>query len=79
MATKHAHHHRHVKHPKHGWKAKSPSVVPPNVQTALRTAMTLEQVPPVEYDDLLWIMAQESWPPDTAARIVVELLMSRRL
>lgn len=61
MATKkHVHHHRHIKQKKHGWTAKSPSIVSPKVQQALRDAMVKEQIPTTEFDDLLWIVAQES-------------------
>ena len=54
------HSHRHLKPPKHPWQEKSPSVVPSEVQAALRQAMLLEHVAPGDFNDLLWIMAQES-------------------
>lgn len=57
---KHAHNHRPVKPAKHGWVAKDPSIVPVTSQLALRKAMELEDVPLTDYNDLLWIMAQES-------------------
>lgn len=60
MASKHLHSHRPVKAAQQEWKAKSPSIVPANVQMALREAMRLEDVSPTEFNDLLWIMAQES-------------------
>lgn len=60
MAKVHTHSHRQVKHPKHTWTEKPPSIVPADVQAALKTAMTLEQVDDSEFNDLLWIMAQES-------------------
>ncbi|MGZ3182711.1 MAG: aggregation-promoting factor C-terminal-like domain-containing protein [Telluria sp.] len=43
-----------------GWRERDPSSVPLAVQFALRDAMRREQVADVQYDDLLWIMAQES-------------------
>ena len=45
---------------RHPWKAKDPALVPNASATALRTAMLKEGVPASDYDDLLWIMAQES-------------------
>lgn len=45
---------------KHPWVAKDPSLVPAASAQALRRAMTLEGVADSDYDDLLWIMAQES-------------------
>ena len=80
MAKSHIHHHRHKKHPKHPWVAQLPSVVPADVQQALRTAMGLEHVPAEEFDDLLWIMAQESsgvvdaHNPSSSARGLFQLL-----
>ncbi|WP_322011201.1 hypothetical protein [Paraburkholderia sp. J12] len=43
-----------------GWREKPASVVPPSSQQALRDAMKEEGVSSADYDDLLWIMAQES-------------------
>jgi len=60
MAAKHLHSHRPVKGAKPEWKAKAPGIVPPGSQAALREAMQLEGVSPAEFNDLLWIMAQES-------------------
>jgi hypothetical protein len=60
MATKHNHAHRPVKRAKHEWQAKSPDIVPANAQFALREAMRQEKVPATDFNDLLWIMAQES-------------------
>jgi hypothetical protein len=60
MATTHAHPHRTTKARKHGWTEKSPNMVPPYVQSALRDAMQAENVPVSDFNDLLWIMAQES-------------------
>lgn len=39
---------------------RDPAVIPINVQNALREAMRLEGTPSSEYDDLLWLIAQES-------------------
>ncbi|WP_217430271.1 hypothetical protein [Sphingomonas bacterium] len=49
------------KHPKLRAKPfKDPAKVPPAIQLALRQAMMTEKVPTDQYDDLLWILAQES-------------------
>jgi SLT domain-containing protein len=56
----HAHNHRETKHKKKGWVAKDPATVPITSQNALRSAMSLEGVPLTQFNDLLWIMAQES-------------------
>lgn len=56
----HAHNHRHTKSPKLGHSERTPGSVPAASQFALREAMRLESVSPREFDDLLWIMAQES-------------------
>lgn len=58
--NKHAHVHRQAKPGKQGWVAKDPSIVPQESQNALRKAMELEGISPTEFNDLLWIMAQES-------------------
>ena len=42
------------------WVEKSPSIVPLSVQNALREALRIEGVSPIEYNDFLWIIAQES-------------------
>lgn len=42
------------------WEEKNPAIVPIQVQSALREAMRLENVPGTQYDALLWIIAQES-------------------
>ena len=34
-------------------------MVPGDVQEALKAAMSIEQVPATDFDDLLWIVAQE--------------------
>lgn len=39
---------------------RSPSAIPLEVQEALRKALKLEGVPMSEYDDYLWLIAQES-------------------
>lgn len=49
-----------LKSRKTGWQEKPVSVVPLSSQTALRDAMRLEHVSQADYEDLLWIMAQES-------------------
>lgn len=49
-----------AKHPKPQHKFKDPAKVPLAIQTALRQAMTLEKVPLDWFDDMLWILAQES-------------------
>jgi len=46
--------------PKPAWREKDPSAVPAPIQHALREALHLENVPLSHYDDLLWIIAQES-------------------
>lgn len=56
----HRHHHRPMKKSKAEWAEKNPSVVPLASQVALKAAMRIEKVSPVDYSDLLWIMAQES-------------------
>ncbi|SIT43440.1 conserved hypothetical protein [Paraburkholderia piptadeniae] len=60
MNARHIHNHRPIKHSKRSWQEKSTSVVPPYVQSALRTAIELEGVSSADFNDLLWIMAQES-------------------
>lgn len=57
MPDTHAHRQAKVAKP---WQAKDPSVVPLASQEALRRAMAIESVPAVQFDDLLWLMAQES-------------------
>ncbi len=53
-------HHRTIKTAKHPWVAKDPGIVPATSQAALKTAMSLAGLPTSDFDDLLWIMAQES-------------------
>ena len=54
------HGHRPIKHAKAKWEEKSPDIVPAASKKALRDAMKIEKVPDGDYQDLLWIMAQES-------------------
>lgn len=54
------HKHRQPKPAKKKWEEKDPASVPASSQDALRKAMTIEKVPATEFDDFLWIMAQES-------------------
>lgn len=42
------------------WRAHDPAAVPPAVQQALREALRREGVEESHFDDLLWILAQES-------------------
>ena len=49
-----------VKKPRHPWVEKDVAIVPDESWTALRDAMAREHVPAGEYDDYLWLMAQES-------------------
>ena len=51
-------HHKRPAH--HAVAFKDPAIVPASVQAALKQAMKAEGVPDSEFDDLLWIMAQES-------------------
>lgn len=60
MPGKHVHFHRPIKTGKRGWTEKPVDVVPLSVQSALREAMRAESIPAADFDDLLWIMAQES-------------------
>jgi hypothetical protein len=57
----HAHgRHRSQKKTSTGWQEKDPAIVPVNVQNALREAMRVEGIAMAEYDDFLWLIAQES-------------------
>ena len=60
MNAQHPHDHRPIKHAKRTWQQKATTVIPLYVQSALRTAIDLESVSSADFDDLLWIMAQES-------------------
>lgn len=57
---RHQHKHRPHKNSNHRWTAKDPANVPLASQVALRKALVIEHVPLAQYDDFLWIMAQES-------------------
>lgn len=76
----HVHHHRQTKSAKNGWVARDPSDVPVSSQNALRSAMNLEKIPATDFNDLLWIMAQESSGrvnvsnPSSSARGLFQLL-----
>lgn len=56
----HRHSHRPGKAANADWLEKDPEIVPINVKSALREAMRLENVSAVQYDDFLWLIAQES-------------------
>jgi hypothetical protein len=56
----HRHTHRPVEPARAEWTEKDPKKFPVLVQNALREAMKLEEVPIPQYDDFLWIIAQES-------------------
>ena len=45
---------------RHGKELKDPKLVPSSSVDALKIAMRLESIPAQQYDDLLWIMTQES-------------------
>ena len=83
MTAKHSHHHRHKGTAKAAWTEKSPSIVPGGVQTALRSAMKTEDIPDAQFNDLLWIMAQESGGvvnvrnPSSTARGLYQLLRAQ--
>ena len=49
-----------AKPPKPKHKFKDPAKVPQPIQLALRQAMALEKMPADWFDDMLWILAQES-------------------
>ncbi|WP_175050932.1 aggregation-promoting factor C-terminal-like domain-containing protein [Paraburkholderia sediminicola] len=57
---KHAHNHRQAKPAKTAWVAVDPTAVPTTSQNALRKAMAVEGVALTQFNDLLWLMAQES-------------------
>lgn len=62
MAAVHprTHHPLHTHARKGGWKEKPTSIVPLSSQFALRNAMKIEGISSADFNDLLWIMAQES-------------------
>ena len=80
MPSKHTHHHRPIKTAKKAHVFKDAALVPVTSQQALHQAMKIERVSESEYDDLLWIMAQESSGvvdasnPDSSARGLYQLL-----
>jgi len=49
-----------VKPPKHSWTPRNPTEIPETSIAALRQAVSLEEVPADQFNDLAWIMAQES-------------------
>jgi hypothetical protein len=55
---------QHSPHPtkpvKPTWVEKDPAIIPATVQNALREAMRIEGVPITQYNDFLWLIAQES-------------------
>lgn len=51
---------QHPKHPKPAHVFKDPAKVPEVIQQALKRAMALEGMPAASFDDMLWILAQES-------------------
>lgn len=57
---KHHHPHRPIKSRKLDWQEKDTKNISPVVRTALREAMRLERISSTEYDDFLWLIAQES-------------------
>ena len=57
---RHSHRHRPQKPAKNAWAEKDPQIVPLHVQNALREALRIEGAPMFQFDDFLWIMAQES-------------------
>ncbi len=72
-----------VKKPRHPWVEKDVAIVPDESRTALRDAMAREHVPAGEYDDYLWLMAQESEGivnqpnPSSSARGLYQLLQAQ--
>ncbi|WP_027801509.1 aggregation-promoting factor C-terminal-like domain-containing protein [Paraburkholderia dilworthii] len=81
--SKHAHTHREAKAAKTGWSAIEPTHVPATSTNALREAMSIEGVPLTQFNDLLWLMAQESGGavnlrnPKSGARGLFQLLPSQ--
>ena len=77
---KYAHNHRQTKAAKESWVAIDPTAVPATSQNALRKAMSIEGVPLTQFNDLLWLMAQESGGvvdlrnPKSSARGLYQLL-----
>lgn len=54
------HPHRPIKSGKPAWQEKDTKNISPIVKTALREAMRLERISATEYEDFLWLIAQES-------------------
>lgn len=83
MPAKQAHAHQPLRKTENQWQAKSPNVVPLYVQAALREAMLKEGIPLADFNDLLWIMAQESagvvgaHNPSSSARGLFQLLRAQ--
>lgn len=84
LTMKHRHHHRPVKKANEAtWVEKEPSKIPATVQSALRDAMLIEGVSMTQYDDFLWIIAQESGGivntrnPASSARGLFQLLRAQ--
>ncbi|MCG2583661.1 hypothetical protein [Massilia sp. TS11] len=69
--------------PKAGWTERDPTLVPATVQSALKEALKIEKVSMGEYDDFLWIIAQESSGvvdarnPTSTARGLFQLLRAQ--
>lgn len=65
------------------WHPKDPALVPAEVQNALRRAMQIEDLAASHFDDLLWIIAQESGGevgvrnPCSSARGLFQLLRAQ--
>ena len=77
------HHQRPIKTGKAVWAEKDPSIVPLASQVALRKALLIEKVSIAQFDDFLWIMAQESAGqvdvrnPSSSARGLFQLLAAQ--
>ncbi|MCG2583521.1 hypothetical protein [Massilia sp. TS11] len=65
------------------WTERNPASVPATVQSALKEALNIEKVSMAEYDDFLWIIAQESSGvvdarnPKSTARGLFQLLRAQ--
>jgi hypothetical protein len=84
LNMKYSHHHRPIKNAKAAtWAEKDPSKIPAHVQNALRDALRIEGVSMTQYDDFLWIIAQESGGiigtrnPASTARGLFQLLRAQ--
>lgn len=81
--SQYAHRHREAKAAKTAWTAIEPTRVPASSSHALRQAMLTERVPLTQFNDLLWLMAQESGGmvnlrnPRSGARGLFQLLPSQ--